>query len=292
MRSQAHEVDPRGVRFSERFVRRLERLVSRLVAARTRGDGAGRSRLVGAGDELVGHRPYRAGDELRHLDWNLLARLERPFVRVHRREAGERWAILLDTSGSMGLGHPGKLQLAAETATGLAFVGLAAGATTRLFARGPNGTSSGWLRRRADLSRWLALLSGLAAAGERGIRELAADPRLVPAERVIVVGDLLDVEPREVLALARRGRDLAAVQILAPHELAPGDERHDVRWIDPETSERLDVALDSRICARYERALEERLESWRRGMATHRVAHGCWSSATPFEDVVRGVLEG
>jgi hypothetical protein len=108
---------------------------------------------------------------------------------------------------------------------------------------------------------------------------------------VIVVGDLLDLEPRDVLGLARRGRDLATVQILAPHELAPvasGEEA--VRWTDPETGDELDVALDPALRSRYERALAARLEAWRRSAGVHRIAHGCWSSRTPFEDVVRELL--
>jgi uncharacterized protein (DUF58 family) len=289
MQSPTREDDPRAVRFPDGFVRRLEQLVARVAASRTRGEGMGASRLVGAGDELVGHRPYRPGEELRHLDWNLLARLDRPFVRVHRREAGERWALLLDASGSMGLGRPGKLQLAAEVVTGLAFAGLRAGARTGLFVRGPTGTGVCQLRQRADLGAWLSFLGALTAGGEDGVRTLLREPRLASADRVFIVGDLLDVEPPDVLALARRGRDLATVQLLAPHELAPSGER-DVRWIDPESGEELDVAADPELRTRYERALAETLEAWRRAAGTHRVVHGCWSSAVPFEDVVHGVL--
>jgi uncharacterized protein (DUF58 family) len=279
--------DPTRVRFDPGFVRRLEHLVERLVP---RGELAGaRGRTVGAGDEVVGYRPYRPGEELRHLDWNLLARLDRPFVRVHRRESGERWAILLDASASMGLGTPGKLQLAAEVATGLAFCGLRSGAVTRLFVDGSEGARSTGLRRRGDLARWMSFLAELHAGGERGVRRLLAEPRLRAAERVFVLGDLFDSKPGDVLALARPGVDVHALQLLAQRELdPPGDAG--VRWLDPETGESLDVAVDAGVRASYERALDRRLETWRATFARHRAFHGCWSNRTPFEDIVRGVV--
>jgi uncharacterized protein (DUF58 family) len=286
--------DPTRVHFPPGFVRRLEQLVAREHALREREEGAGRGRRAGAGEEFVGHRPYGPGEELRHLDWNLLARLDRPFVRVHRREAGERWAILLDTSASMGLGRPGKLQLAAEVATGLAFVGLRGGATTRVWVARNGGVATFGLRRRSDLARWLAFLESLRAEGAAGPSAILGDARLAGAARVFVVGDLLDLRPTDVLGLARAGRDLDVVQILAPHELAPdatpGAAQGDVTWLDPETGERLEVALEPGVRLRYERALESRLEAWSATCARHRVVHGTWSSATPFEDVVQRAL--
>ena len=281
--------DPARVQFDQGFVRRLEHLVGRMLP---RGELAGaRGRALGAGDELAGYRPYRPGEELRQLDWNLLARLDRPYVRVHRRELGERWAILLDTSASMGLGTPGKLQLAAEVATGLAFCGLRGGAVTRLFADGPDGASSTGLQRRGDLARWMGFFAERRAGGQLGVRRLLAEPQLRSAQRVFVLGDLLDLEPGDVLALARPGIDVFALQLLAQRELdPPGGPGVGVRWLDPETGDGLDVSLDPGLRSRYELALQRRLDAWRTTLARHRAFHGCWSSRTPFEDVVRGVV--
>src|SRR5262249_34167570 len=100
-----------GGRFAPDLLARVGRLGARLASLRERREGAGRARLFGAGEEFVGHRPYQTGEDLRALDWNLLARLGRPFVRVAAREASEHWAVCLDTSASMGVGVPGKLQL-------------------------------------------------------------------------------------------------------------------------------------------------------------------------------------
>jgi uncharacterized protein (DUF58 family) len=277
------------------FVRRLEALVRRAAGRRERGEHVGRGRAPGGGDEFVGHRAYRPGEDVRHLDWALYARLERPFVRVHRREAGERWRILLDTSGSMGLGQPGKLQLAAELALGLAVAGQRIGATSELIARGPGPAE---LRRsfsrRRDLPAWIAALESLQAeaGGGPGLGELLS--RAGPGRRVarlFVLGDFLDAGPAQLLGLQRPGRRVELVQVLAPHELAPAATGEAaVRWADRETAERLEVGLDAATRARYAEALGRHEEVWRRACARHGLGWSTWSSATPFEDVVATLL--
>ncbi len=278
--------DPRRVRFAADFLPRLERLVAVLAAARERDEGGARGRGLGGGDEFVGHRAYRLGEDLRDFDWELYARLGRPFVRVRRREAGERWCVLLDTSASMGVGQPGKLQAAAEIASGIAFLGLRAGASTTLLDASGAALS---LRKRTDLAAWFAFLETRVADGTKGVRELLADRRVDAASRLFVVGDLLDCEPSDVLPRAQRGRTLHAVRVLAPHELAPR-LADGVEWIDPENDERLDVRVGAEVLEAYARALTARLEAWNTSFARRGQRHSTWSSATPFEDVVRAVL--
>jgi uncharacterized protein (DUF58 family) len=284
--------DPTRIAFAGDFWPRLEELAARIQAARGREPGAAASRVRGAGDEFFGHRPYRPGEELRHLDWGLLARSERAFVRVFRREVGERWVLLLDASASMGLGRPGKLQSAAEIATGLAACGLAAGASARLLALQPGGLASVAAARTGELGRWIAFLEGLSASGGQGLRPLCAAPALARASRVFLLGDLMDLEPADVVPLAARGRSVDLLSILAPHELAPEppERARGVRWLDPETGASLGVELDPKTAARYARGLEERLSAWDRLARRGRFGHHASSSAVPFEDAVRAVL--
>ncbi|MDA1265673.1 MAG: DUF58 domain-containing protein, partial [Planctomycetota bacterium] len=116
------------------YLRRVEQLTLRLAATKERREGAGSAAVVGAGEEFVGYRPYRDGEDLRGLAWDLLARLDRPYVRVTRREAAERWSVLLDTSASMAVGPPGKLQVAAEVVGALASLALRGGAAVEVAA--------------------------------------------------------------------------------------------------------------------------------------------------------------
>jgi len=282
--------DPTRAVLEERFLARLQRLAVRVAAARGR-DETGQGAFAGErGDEFAGHRPYRAGEDLRDFDWELYGRLERGFVRVRRRTAGERWAVLLDTSASMGLGAPGKLQLAAEVATALAFAGLDAGATVALLSHGESGgVEAVRLRKPRDLGAWLEFVHARRARLTRPTRELLADRRANAASRVFVVGDLLDLAPADVLALARRGRRVAAVRVLAPHEVAPAAEEG-VEWLDPERGERLDMRVGDEALGAYERALEARLEAWRIAFARHGQRCVAVRSDADFEDVARRVL--
>src|SRR6185436_13191622 len=113
------------LRFDDVFLRKLERLavVAKRVAAR-HGRGERRTRHVGSGIEFADHRDYAPGDDLRHLDWNLYGRLERPLVRLFDEDEDLPVYVLVDSSASMGLGQPRKLDLARAVAAALAYVAL------------------------------------------------------------------------------------------------------------------------------------------------------------------------
>jgi len=59
--------------------------------------------------EFAEHREYTAGDDPRHLDYKMLARTERLYIKQYEEETNMRVQILLDTSGSMGYRHASKL---------------------------------------------------------------------------------------------------------------------------------------------------------------------------------------
>lgn len=291
------------VRFAPTFMGRLGLLVGRLRALHARREGVGTARLAGGGEEFVGHRPMRDGEDVRQIDWNLFARFDQPFVRVFEREAAESWLVMLDTSASMDVGRTdgagaSKLQLAAELVMGLAALAAEAGARLTL------QTSCGQsfvVRRARDQSALRRKLEGLGApqAGfEIGLGELAARARLTPRTgRVIVVGDLFDLEPRSVLELGAPGRELVVIRVLAIEELAPtrflfggGETRVELEAVE-EDERRLIVDFDA--ARAYERALEVELESWQSILLRHRVL---WRLAeageTPFEQVLAPFVGG
>jgi len=277
------ELPSPGVRFGPDFRARLGRLLGRLAAARERREGAGRAQFQGVGSEFVGYRPYRSGEDLRALDWNLFARLGRPYVRVAAREASEDWAVVLDTSASMGVGRPGKLQLAAELAAALGALGVARRASVELWL--PGAPAVRVVRRRAALGAWLAHLETLRAQGPAGlgaaVEELA---RRRGAGRVFLIGDGLDLEPRALAGLVRPSRELFVARILAREELAP-PAQGSVRWIDAESGRTRALTLDPTRVASYERRLAQRLQRLATLAARHRVRLATVTADTPFEDL-------
>ena len=64
--------------------------------------GLHRSPRRGFSVEFAEHRPYQPGDELRYVDWKLLARNDRLYVKQFEEETNLRAMVVLDTSKSMG----------------------------------------------------------------------------------------------------------------------------------------------------------------------------------------------
>src|SRR5271167_1116829 len=107
------------------FLARLEQLelVSRKIFL-GRMKGERRSKRKGQSVEFADYRNYVVGDDLRHLDWNLFARLERLFIRLFMEEEDLHFYVLLDNSLSMDFGKPTKLHFAKQVAAALGFIGL------------------------------------------------------------------------------------------------------------------------------------------------------------------------
>jgi uncharacterized protein (DUF58 family) len=75
--------------------------------------------------EFAEHRKYAPGDSPRHLDWRVLGRTDRLYIKQYEEETNLRAQILLDTSGSMAFGQSAagtKLDYAAHLAAALAYL--------------------------------------------------------------------------------------------------------------------------------------------------------------------------
>jgi uncharacterized protein (DUF58 family) len=279
----------RKVRFESGWVRRLERFALGLEASALRREGGGGAARSGAGEEWVGYRPYRPGDDPRRLDWDLMARLEQSFVRVTRRETSEHWWVAVDVSASMGLGDPGKLQAAAERASALAALGLGRGARVDLVGYGGGRARRVQLGRRGDLGRALDFLASLETdGGERLAPELHRGEWRA-AGRLFVLSDFFGEEPAQLSALRRGGRELYCQRVLARHELTP-EVGLGVRWQCPESSEELELGLDAVRVQAYDRLVSAELERWRGAASAHGWRHAVATSEVPFESAVVDLL--
>src|SRR5215210_3458595 len=87
-----------------------------VVEGPTSGDN--RSPFHGFSIEFSQHRPYAPGDDLRHLDWKVLGRSDRYFVKRYQQETNYLCEILVDASESMayGEGSSNKLETARRAA--------------------------------------------------------------------------------------------------------------------------------------------------------------------------------
>lgn len=86
--------------------------------------GERRSKRLGQSTEFHEHRAYAPGDDLRRIDWNAFARLDRLFIRVFQADEDLSVHVILDGSASMHAGEPDKLRMAQRLAVAIAYVGL------------------------------------------------------------------------------------------------------------------------------------------------------------------------
>lgn len=282
-----------GVALPADYLRRVERLVLQLAAQGERREGLGQAHLMGAGEEFIGHRPYREGEDLRRLDWDLLARSDQAFVRRTRREAAPVWAVVLDTSPSMGLGSPGKLSAGAQLAGAIIALGIRAGARVQLkTGQGPALT----LRRGQALDRMLQRLASL-RAGEGD----SASPEKVLARwrpdrdvgLLVIIGDLLGLSMEDLELHQRPGRRTALLQVLAPEELDPAGalDGQAVHWFDPEGPAERSGRAPGEAALVYEGRMENWLEGWERAARGRGMGWSVAGSGVPFEERVAAAVE-
>ena len=75
--------------------------------------------------EFADYRVYEPGDDLRHVDWNIYARLDRLFIKLFHTDEGLPLVLLIDNSRSMEFGSPTKLTCAKQIAAALGYIALA-----------------------------------------------------------------------------------------------------------------------------------------------------------------------
>ena len=254
--------------FDEAFLRQLERLLL-LLRAPVRGGLKGGRRSVKRGQsvEFADYREYTLGDDLRQLDWNVLARLEKLFVKLFIEEEDVTITILLDGSASMATGRPDKLQFAKRAAAALGYIGLASEDKVSVSVLG--GRTA---RRRTALrgsGRVFRLLGDLSAIlPAEGPTDLVAAARHAAAQLagrgvVILISDLLDpAADRVIRELASTRSELIVLHVLSPDELDPPLEG-DLRLVDSETGESIDVTADLATIDAY----RERLTAWKDAFA-------------------------
>lgn len=251
----------RAAFFDEGFLRRLEQLElasRRLTAGRMKGER--RSVRRGQSVEFADYRNYAAGDDLRQLDWNAYARLERLFVKLFVEEEDVTVHLLVDASRSMDYGEPNKLDAARRAAAALGYLGLASMDRVSVAFLG-DGAASGLRpmrgkRRALELFRFLAerrteRLTGLAAAA----RSYAA--RMRGTGPLLLISDLMDPGYLDALRdLAGTRCQLSVLHLLAPDELEP-DVPPDARLVDSESGQAVEVSGDDDLVDRYRARLAE-----------------------------------
>ncbi len=103
-------------------ISRLDLTSRKIFAGKLKGER--RSKKRGESVEFADHRPYSTGDDLRHIDWNIYARLDMLFMKLFLEEEDLSLHIVLDCSESADCGEPNKFLFMQRLAMALGYIGL------------------------------------------------------------------------------------------------------------------------------------------------------------------------
>ena len=275
------------------FMERLQCLAGAFARQRARSEGYGGDPGAGRGQEFIGYRPYRVGEDARALDFLMLARMGKPYVRIQRSEAQAHLCVLIDTSDSMAVGPPGKWQAAAEVVAAWAHVACLAGSQVSVV-HATQGAAPRVLElhKAAQWKDFSGQLFRIQARGGADLSELLTWRGLQQRwSQVVCVGDLFDAEPAHFEPHLRGNVPWTLVRIMAPLEIAPKASEATL-WLDPrgQAQGRPDGGAHGHWA--YLQRLAANQEVWRKWAAMHRVSLLNHSSANAFEEVFLGAGDG
>ncbi len=239
--------------FPNTVLDRLQRLrirSGRRFTSRARGEHlAGKG---GTSTEFCDYRDYVEGDDTRFVDWNIFARLQRPYLKQFHREEEQHVVLLVDASASMLFER--KLERAKQLAAAFGVMGLLNHERVSVF------PSSGAGRLppctgRASMARVLSFLEAIEGGGDTPLE--AAIESVLKFHRgrgvCVITSDFLtfgDLK-RGFNRLRATGLELLGLQILGPSEIDPL-VTGDVRFVDAETTDTLDVSSIADLVAIYQ----------------------------------------
>ena len=253
--------------------------------------GLHRSPRKGFSVEFADHRAYQPGDDLRFIDWKVVARSDRWMMKMNKEDTNLRATIVLDVSKSMDWsGAPGRLTKAAYAERLAATVAL-------LLLR--QRDSVGLIRfdsevrtiipPRARSIHWHRIVgalgepgSGLASDAPGGL--IAAASLVTRPGMVILISDLL-MEPTEVAdalkALAGAGHHLTVLHIMDPAERDLGVSAIEAEFKDPESGQKL-AATVAEVREAYKTAVTETIDEWRGHLSGAAASHEIVLTDQPF----------
>src|SRR5258705_1017105 len=257
--------------------------------------GLHRSPFRGFAAEFTEHRAYQPGDELRYLDWKILARSDRLFVKQFQEETNLRAVILLDASRSMAWrGAPDRLTKRAyadRLAAALALILLRQRDATGLVTF-DDAVRHG-IPARVKAGQWTRLVRGLLDTPDgRGTAAHAALQRLTAllARRglVVLLSDLLFDRELALAALRylrHRGHQVIVFHLMDPAEVELAGPP-EVRFTDPESP--ASVVVRPRELARaYADTVQREVAAWRTACRPHGIAYHHVQTDLPFGMALR-----
>jgi len=292
----AHKSDKNEL-FDPDFLGRLRTLFFMLRKRRQlRRHGVQQTPTAGFTREFKDHRQYSSGDDYRSIDWRLVARLEKLFIRVFEEVQEFHVYILLDRSQSMHEPYPRKRQIELQLAVAIAYLALISQHTVSVFSMA-DGLKRELrpLKGQGHVHRVLDHLAELEFSGRSDL--VASLKQFQPVRQgrgiVFLISDLLGREPElsqvALQELKRWPAETHVIHLLDPQEQSP-DLEGDFRLVDVETEDMRRMWLTRRDLAAYEERFTEFLEGLKTVCVHHQADYVTWTTDLAFEDMFVNLL--
>ena len=243
------------------FLARLEQLelVSRKIFL-GRMKGERRSKRKGQSVEFADYRNYVVGDDLRFLDWNLYARLDRLFIRLFMEEEDLHFYVLIDNSLSMDFGTPTQaaLRQAGRGGARLHRPGQPRPRRDRGVQRPADAEPAGGARPAQPVAAAGFPAEARAGRAERPARVAARRSAIKSSGKgiVVVLSDFMDKGGYEeaLRYLVARQMDIYVIQILSQEEIEP-EIVGDLKLVDVEDEDEAEITVSGPLLKRYKQNL-------------------------------------
>jgi uncharacterized protein (DUF58 family) len=287
--------DKRDLLLDPAFMARLDQLdiLSRkLLAGKLKGER--RSKRRGQSVEFADYRDYSVGDDLRFIDWNIYARLDRLFLKLFLEEEDLSLYILLDVSKSCDYGTPNKAFYMKQVAAALGYIGLVNYNRVHLCAVS-NGivAETGALRGRRRVGQMIDFVTRLQPQGASDFAQACRRFALTHRHKgvCVVLSDFFVKEGFEQgLRYVAGGKyDLFCVQVLSPQEIEP-DMVGDLKLRDVEDQDMAEVSITQPLLAQYKKNLNAYCLSLKDYLRRRGGTYLFTSTAVPFDTLVLNYL--
>jgi uncharacterized protein (DUF58 family) len=272
-----------------------------LHVRRGKGERPGERRFPGhpqpSGVEVEAYSAYTPGDDLRHLDWSALGRLDTLLVRRFTAERQVLFHFLLDASASMDAPpDDGKLASARALTLALAYIGLAASDAARVtLLAGDGATSSPVHRQRRSVLAIAGQLAGAEVAGTLDFGRALEDyaQRHPESGAALVISDFM-TDPtaveRGVLALQARRFEVHLLHVIGASELDPAASFTRGVLVDVESGATHPMVVTAAVAARYHEVLEAHLAALRAVAERTRCTYARYLAGSDLAAFVAGDL--
>jgi uncharacterized protein (DUF58 family) len=224
--------------------------------------GERRSKKRGVSVEFADYRHYVHGDDLRFVDWNIYARLDRLFLKMFIEEEDLSLILAIDSSASMNWGNPNKFVFCQRLAMALGYIGLANHNRVTLHAFDSSGirplSNLRGRRRTQEMGKWLL---NQQATGQSGFSDAMRSIALARQGKgvMVILSDFMFKEgfDKGLRYLAGGGYDTFCLQILSPEEIDPGKSglAGDLRLTDIEDEDAAEITVSAALLKRYKENL-------------------------------------